>query len=236
MLVILSFLGVARASGDATQTNLTDSNLAPPSQAAHQAKSKQRQGCRLRHPPHSVEVDAVAAGILAGVRGRESDIISGLVMAPENERVAIEGVRFVVARWGEVFKREQPEMINIQNPVEVLVLVEFLERETGKIRIDELPQLINVLSGSICIVGPRPERPEFVKQLLETVPYYAERHCLKPGLTGWPQLRYNYGSSEEDAIRSLLPEEQQFAARSGDHAANRRGHTLGQGRTLISVV
>ena len=106
MLVILSFLGVARASGDATQTNLTDSNLAPPSPAAHQAKSKQRQGCRLRHPSHTAEVDAVAgvaAAILVGVRGRAGDIIGGLLLAPENERVAIEGVRFAVARWTEFF-------------------------------------------------------------------------------------------------------------------------------------
>lgn len=72
-----------------------------------------------------------------------------------------------------------------------------------KVRIDELPQLINVLCGSMSMVGPRPERPEFVKQLSESVPYYAERHCLKPGLTGWAQLRYNYGSSKEDAIEKL---------------------------------
>ena len=98
-----------------------------------------------------------------------------------------------------------------------MVIVSALGRFIRKVRNDNLPQLINVLIGSMSIVGPRPERPDFVKQLPETVPYYAERHCLKPGLTGWPQLRYNYGSSEEDAIRSLLPEEQQFAARSGDH-------------------
>jgi len=84
-----------------------------------------------------------------------------------------------------------------------LVIVSALGRFIRKVRNDNLPQLINVLIGSMSIVGPRPERPEFVKQLSKSVPYYAERHCLKPGLTGWAQLRYNYGSSEEDAIEKL---------------------------------
>ena len=84
-----------------------------------------------------------------------------------------------------------------------MVIVSALGRFIRKVRNDNLPQLINVLIGSMSIVGPRPERPDFVKQLPETVPYYAERHCLRPGLSGWAQLRYNYGSSEEDAIEKL---------------------------------
>jgi len=72
-----------------------------------------------------------------------------------------------------------------------------------KIRIDELPQLLNVLRGHMSFVGPRPERPEFVKQLSETIPYYDERHAVKPGITGWAQLCYPYGASEQDAIEKL---------------------------------
>jgi lipopolysaccharide/colanic/teichoic acid biosynthesis glycosyltransferase len=53
------------------------------------------------------------------------------------------------------------------------------------------------------LVGPRPERPEFVEGLQESIPYYAERHAVKPGVTGWAQLRYSYGASEEDAIEKL---------------------------------
>ncbi len=72
-----------------------------------------------------------------------------------------------------------------------------------KVRLDELPQVFNVLSGEMSLVGPRPERPEFVRELTEKIPYYDERHTVKPGVTGWAQLRYAYGSSEEDAAEKL---------------------------------
>ena len=70
-------------------------------------------------------------------------------------------------------------------------------------RLDELPQVWNVLRGQMSIVGPRPERPEFVADLQESIPYYSERHIVKPGITGWAQLRYTYGATEEDAMEKL---------------------------------
>jgi sugar transferase (PEP-CTERM system associated) len=72
-----------------------------------------------------------------------------------------------------------------------------------KTRIDELPQILNVLSGSMAFIGPRPERPEFVKDLEQRIPYYNARHCVKPGITGWAQLCYPYGASEDDARQKL---------------------------------
>ncbi|MGR9116224.1 MAG: sugar transferase, partial [Gammaproteobacteria bacterium] len=72
-----------------------------------------------------------------------------------------------------------------------------------KCRIDELPQIFNVLKGEMSFVGPRPERPEFVKGFAERIDYYAERHRIKPGITGWAQISYQYGACEEDTIRKL---------------------------------
>ncbi len=72
-----------------------------------------------------------------------------------------------------------------------------------KLRIDELPQLFNVLSGEMSLVGPRPERPSFVAELKERIRFYDLRHSIKPGVTGWAQIRYPYGASVEDAERKL---------------------------------
>ena len=72
-----------------------------------------------------------------------------------------------------------------------------------KVRIDELPQVLNVLKGDMSFVGPRPERPFFVDQLAKQIPYYALRHSAKPGITGWAQVRYPYGATVDDAIEKL---------------------------------
>jgi sugar transferase (PEP-CTERM system associated) len=72
-----------------------------------------------------------------------------------------------------------------------------------KVRIDELPQLWNVIKGEMSFVGPRPERPIFVDQLAQVIPYYGIRHVIKPGITGWAQIRYPYGATTEDALKKL---------------------------------
>jgi sugar transferase (PEP-CTERM system associated) len=72
-----------------------------------------------------------------------------------------------------------------------------------KLRIDELPQILNVLRGDMSFVGPRPERPFFVEQLASKIPYYGARHSIKPGITGWAQVRYPYGASLDDAVEKL---------------------------------
>ena len=70
-------------------------------------------------------------------------------------------------------------------------------------RLDELPQLWNVLKGDMSFVGPRPERPEFVGELQKQIPFYGQRHILRPGITGWAQVRYTYGATTEDALQKL---------------------------------
>jgi exopolysaccharide biosynthesis polyprenyl glycosylphosphotransferase len=72
-----------------------------------------------------------------------------------------------------------------------------------RVRLDEVPQVWNVLKGDMSLVGPRPERPEFVQELLKVVPFYQVRHAVRPGITGWAQVRYRYGSSLEDSLVKL---------------------------------
>jgi sugar transferase (PEP-CTERM system associated) len=76
-------------------------------------------------------------------------------------------------------------------------------RVIRKARVDEIPQFWNILKGEMNFVGPRPERPHFVSQLAEEIPYYEQRHLIAPGLTGWAQIKYPYGSSIEDARQKL---------------------------------
>ena len=81
--------------------------------------------------------------------------------------------------------------------------VTAIGRVLRRTRLDELPQLWNVLNGDMSFVGPRPERPEFVDGLTRQIPFYGQRHIVRPGVTGWAQVRYTYGASTEDALQKL---------------------------------
>lgn len=118
------------------------------------------------------------------------------------ERVGLAGRTFEVLKFRsmrtDAEKDGVPRWANANDP-----RVTRVGRFIRKTRIDELPQLFNVLKGEMSLVGPRPERPYFVNQLSEKIPFYSVRHSVKPGITGWAQTQYAYGASVEDAVRKL---------------------------------
>lgn len=120
----------------------------------------------------------------------------------KQKRVGERGVEFTLIKFRTMCDNAEAET----GPVwasEDDSRVTRLGRWLRKMRIDELPQLFNVLKGEMSFIGPRPERKEFVDRLSEIVPYYGKRHFIKPGVTGWAQVRYAYGASEEDALEKM---------------------------------
>jgi sugar transferase (PEP-CTERM system associated) len=127
---------------------------------------------------------------------------SGMPIFFSQERVGQAGRRFNVLKLRTMrIDAEGDGVARWAKPGDVRVT--RVGRVLRKLRVDELPQLINVLNGEMSLVGPRPERPEFVEQLREEIRFYDVRHSIKPGLTGWAQIRYPYGASIDDARRKL---------------------------------
>lgn len=118
------------------------------------------------------------------------------------ERVGKNGETFMVLKFRSMLKNaekdKKPQWAASDDP-----RITKIGNVIRKLRIDELPQIVNVLKNEMSFVGPRPERPYFVDMLTAQVPYYNVRHSIKPGITGWAQVRYPYGSSIEDAIEKL---------------------------------
>ena len=118
-------------------------------------------------------------------------------------RVGLDGKAFELLKWRtmrvDAEKASGPVWATGDNDPRVTKLGRLMR----KTRLDELPQLWNVMHGDMSFVGPRPERPHFVQQLREVIPYYDERHSVRPGITGWAQVKFPYGSTLEDAEEKL---------------------------------
>jgi sugar transferase (PEP-CTERM system associated) len=127
---------------------------------------------------------------------------SGFPVIYRQERVGYRGRKFTVLKFRsmghDAEKGGQARWAVARDP-----RVTRVGKVIRKLRIDELPQLFNVFRGEMSFVGPRPERPEFVDLLTAQIPYYAVRHSVKPGLTGWAQVRYSYGATVEQSVRKL---------------------------------
>ncbi len=120
----------------------------------------------------------------------------------KQERVGLDGHPYMVLKFrsmrNDAEKAGSPQWAKSNDPRTTRI-----GSIIRKLRIDELPQLLNVLKGEMSFVGPRPERPYFVQQLNEKIPFYNVRHSIKPGITGMAQVRYPYGASVEDAVHKL---------------------------------
>lgn len=117
------------------------------------------------------------------------------------ERVGLNCKRFFIYKFTSM--RTDAEKNGVQWAQQEDPRVTKVGKFIRKYRIDELPQLYNVIVGDMYFVGPRPERPQFTQGFSHSIPYYNQRHNVKPGLTGWAQLKYPYGSSEKDALEKL---------------------------------
>lgn len=117
------------------------------------------------------------------------------------QRVGWRGKKFMAIKIRTMYKDSEkngPQWAQKDDP-----RVTKLGRAMRKTRIDEIPQLVNILRGEMSFIGPRPERPEFIEKLEKKIPYYNERLLVKPGLTGWAQINFPYGASEKDALEKL---------------------------------
>jgi exopolysaccharide biosynthesis polyprenyl glycosylphosphotransferase len=117
------------------------------------------------------------------------------------ERVGKDGVVFEILKFRTMISNAESNgaVFTTTNDSRVTVFGKFLR----KTRIDEFPQFINILKGDMAVIGPRPERPFFVKEIAEIMPFYETRHIIKPGLTGWAQVNYTYGVTIDDSLIKL---------------------------------
>ena len=119
------------------------------------------------------------------------------------ERVGLNGATFIIHKFRSMRSDAEARTGPVWSAGDSDPRITAVGRFMRKTRLDEIPQLWNVLRGDMSLIGPRPERPAFVEQLTRQIPFYGQRHVVKPGVTGWAQVRYSYGASVEDAIEKM---------------------------------
>jgi sugar transferase (PEP-CTERM system associated) len=119
------------------------------------------------------------------------------------ERVGLNGESFTIHKFRTMRTDAEARTGPVWSKGDGDPRITAVGRFMRKTRLDEIPQLWNVLRGDMSLIGPRPERPAFVEQLTQQIPFYGQRHVVKPGVTGWAQVRYSYGASVEDALEKM---------------------------------
>jgi exopolysaccharide biosynthesis polyprenyl glycosylphosphotransferase len=176
-----------------------------PSQLIFSGELGTRRGRVLLQLVYSLGIAVIATILLAPLMLLVAVAIKLTSRGPvlyHQTRVGLNETTFVVNKFRSMYAEAEAETGAVwatKDDPRVTPLGRWLR----KLRLDELPQLFNVLRGEMSIVGPRPERPEFAKVLAEQIPFYPQRHCVKPGITGWAQINYRYGETVEDAIVKL---------------------------------
>jgi exopolysaccharide biosynthesis polyprenyl glycosylphosphotransferase len=166
-----------------------------------------RKSRRLRATKRLLDVVVASVGLIVAMPVMLLVAIAVRLTSPgpamyRQQRVGLDGRLFTIQKFRSM--RQDAEANTgatwaARNDNRITRVGLFLRRT----RLDELPQLWNVLIGDMSFVGPRPERPEFVTTLTQQIPFYRQRHVIRPGLTGWAQVRYSYGASVEDALEKL---------------------------------
>ena len=167
-----------------------------------------RKTAALTAAKRTLDVSAAVAGLLIGwpvmlLVALAVKLTSKGDVLYTQDRVGLNGEVFTVYKFRSMCENAEaetgPVWASKAGDMRVTPIGAWLRRS----RLDEMPQLWNVLIGDMSFVGPRPERPEFVNRLTEEIPFYRQRHIVRPGITGWAQVRYTYGATTEDALQKL---------------------------------
>jgi sugar transferase (PEP-CTERM system associated) len=154
----------------------------------------------------------VAASVIGLILAAPLMLLSALMLKFESprdpilyhqERVGLNGQTFIIHKFRSMRSDAEARTGPVWSAGDSDPRITAVGRFMRKTRLDEIPQLWNVLRGDMSLIGPRPERPAFVEQLTQQIPFYGQRHVVKPGVTGWAQVRYSYGASVEDAIEKM---------------------------------